>query len=64
MDKNLPTLSWKVQLEVLDNCPMDIIKAHSHLLHERAKKALGLEDEPTRKKTRMTAKELSYFDWR
>lgn len=43
LDKNLPILSWKTQLEVLDNCPMDIIKAHAHLLHERAKKTLGLE---------------------
>lgn len=45
LPKNLPVLSYKAQLEVLDNCPMDIVKAHAHLLHAKAKKALGLEGE-------------------
>lgn len=51
LERNLPILSWRVQLEVLDNCPMDIVKAHAHLLQPKARKALGLEaDEikPTR----------------
>lgn len=43
LPKNLPILSYKAQLEILDNCPMDIVKAHAHLLHEKARKALGLE---------------------
>lgn len=47
LDKNLPILSYKTQLEVLENAPMDIIKAHAHLLHDRAKKVLGLESKKT-----------------
>lgn len=43
LEKTLPILSYKTQLEVLDNAPMDIIKKHAHLLHDRAKQALGLE---------------------
>lgn len=61
LKKNLPILSWKAQLEVLDNAPMPIIKAHAHLLHDKAKKTLGLEEE---KKSKMTKKEWSQFEWR
>lgn len=43
LEKTLPILSYKTQLEVLDNAPMDIIKKHAHLLHDRAKQSLGLE---------------------
>lgn len=45
LKRNLPILSWKVQLEVLDNCPMDMVKANAHLLHDKARKFLGLEEE-------------------
>lgn len=50
--KNLPILPWKTQLEVLDNAPIEVIKAHADLLDERARKKLGLEE--TRKKTKWT----------
>ena len=45
LKRTLPILPYKVQLEVLENCPMDIVKAHVHLLDKRARKALGLEEE-------------------
>jgi hypothetical protein len=58
LDKNLPILSWKVQLEVLDNCPMEIVKAHAHLLHDKVKRELGIEDVEQRrqKKTRASSR--------
>lgn len=43
LKKNLPVLSWKTQMEVLDNAPEDIIKAHVQLLKPEAKRKLGLE---------------------
>lgn len=49
LEKTLPILSWKTQLEVLDNAPFPVIKAHAHLLHDKAKKALGLETSSLKK---------------
>lgn len=42
LPKTLPILSWKTQLEVLDNCPEEIIKKHQGLLKPEAMKKLGL----------------------
>lgn len=41
----LTSVSPSAQIKALESAPMPIIKAHSHLLHDKAKKALGLEVE-------------------
>lgn len=46
----LESSSPNAQAKALEAAPMPIIKAHLHLLHPRAKKALGLEDERKVKK--------------
>lgn len=57
LERNLPILSFKTQLEVLENAPMNIVNDYAHLLHDRAKKALGLEE-----KKQSNKKQFSHWD--
>jgi hypothetical protein len=43
LPKVLPILSWKSQMELLDNAPEDIIKANLKHLKPETKRKLGLE---------------------
>lgn len=43
LSKTLKIMSWKTQLEILDNAPEDIIKKHKRLLKPEARRKLGLE---------------------
>jgi hypothetical protein len=56
----LKTASPKSQKEALESAPMPIIKAHAHLLHDKARKALGLEEGRGRM-TKINLKEFSIF---
>lgn len=40
----LETSSPTAQKKALESAPMGVIKAHSHLLHDKAKKALGVKE--------------------
>lgn len=54
LPKHLPIYTPEMQIEVMAGAPLEdkAVKAHLHLLHPRAKKALGLEEERvTKKKT-------------
>lgn len=42
LPKTLASLGWKGQAEILDNAPVEVIKAHAHLLDDRAIRKLGL----------------------
>lgn len=48
LKKNLPNMSWVIQLEVLDNAPEDIIKKHKKQLKPEALRKLGLEKKPAK----------------
>lgn len=48
LPKNLPIMSWQLQLEVMDGAPDHIVKANANLLDRRAKKALGMDVKETK----------------
>lgn len=42
LPKTLPNLGWRAQAEVLDNAPVEVIRAHAHLIDDRAIRRLGV----------------------
>jgi hypothetical protein len=57
----LPNVAPKIQIQALETAPMKVIKKHAHLLHDRAKAALGLEVKRTSRTSKASLKDWSWM---
>lgn len=60
LPKTLKIMSWKTQLEILDNAPEDIVEENKKLLKPEAARKLGLETKKTKVDKVEKVKKWSY----